>query len=42
MWAPSRSSPPMVRTVVSSGPQRSLKAICCASLSAWPRKTSTE
>src|SRR5258705_5782656 len=42
MWAPSRSSPPSVRTVVSSGPQRSLKAICCASLSACPRKTSTE
>src|SRR6267142_5901301 len=42
MWAPSRSSPPRVRTVVSRGPHRSLKAICCASLSACPRKTSTE
>ncbi len=38
-WGPLEST---VRTVVSSGPQRSLKAICCSSLRAWPRKTSTE
>ena len=32
MCAPSRSSPPIVRTVVSSGPKRIENAICCSSV----------
>ncbi len=42
MFSCSRRSWPIDLMVVSSGPKRVVKTICCSSVSRWPGKTSTE